>query len=299
MVDLGYVYNRSAANMRKSNAGLIGLVINDLRNPFFTEFATSLQMTLSEKGYATVLANTDEDPKLQEQVVNSMIEHGVSALIICPAYGQTAATFDAVARAGVPTMQLLRCVDDRLNQFPCTAPDYPLGSEKAVRHLFEMGASRVAFVGGMEGRAGTQERKSGYMDVLGEVGMSPVVLTGEASRDFGRKAAALLFEKHPAVDAAVCYNDLVALGMLSGFQEIDQTVGDDFLIVGFDDIEEAAQVYPAISSVSCDIVTIGAQAAATIVNWLEENKRPANETRTPVRLSIRQPSLGNIQPKSK
>lgn len=98
MAQIGYVYNRSAANMRSSNAGLIGLVINDLRNPFFTEFATSLQMALSERGYSAVMANTDEKPELQEQVVSAMIEHGVSALILCPTYGPSS-TFDAIARA--------------------------------------------------------------------------------------------------------------------------------------------------------------------------------------------------------
>ena len=75
MVQLGYVYNRAAANLRSPNAGLIGLVINDLRNPFFTEFATSLQMALSARGFATVIANTDEDPDLQAQVVGAMLEH--------------------------------------------------------------------------------------------------------------------------------------------------------------------------------------------------------------------------------
>ncbi|MCB1347311.1 MAG: LacI family DNA-binding transcriptional regulator, partial [Maritimibacter sp.] len=62
MAEIGYVYNRAAANLRSAGAGLIGLVINDLRNPFFTEFATSLQMSLSARGYAAVVANTDEDP---------------------------------------------------------------------------------------------------------------------------------------------------------------------------------------------------------------------------------------------
>ena len=108
MADLGYVYNRSAANMRKSNAGLIGLVINDLRNPFFTEFATSLQMALSARGYAAVVANTDESPELQDQVVNSMIEHGVSALIICPAYGDTRGTFDAINQRLPTTIQVIK-----------------------------------------------------------------------------------------------------------------------------------------------------------------------------------------------
>ncbi|MDI6838772.1 MAG: LacI family DNA-binding transcriptional regulator, partial [Rhizobiaceae bacterium] len=90
---IGYVYNRAAANLRTSNVGLIGLVINDLRNPFFTEFATSLQMALSARGYAAVLANTDEDPRIQAQVVAAMIEHGVSALVVSPAYDDDASTF--------------------------------------------------------------------------------------------------------------------------------------------------------------------------------------------------------------
>ena len=59
MAEIGYVYNRSAATLRSASSGLIGLVINDLRNPFFTEFATSLQMALAESGYATVIANDE------------------------------------------------------------------------------------------------------------------------------------------------------------------------------------------------------------------------------------------------
>lgn len=62
MAKVGYVYNRAAANLRSASTGLIGLVINDLRNPFFTEFATSMQMALAEQGYATVIGNSDEDP---------------------------------------------------------------------------------------------------------------------------------------------------------------------------------------------------------------------------------------------
>lgn len=294
MADLGYVYNRAAANLRMSNAGLIGLVINDLRNPFFTEFATSLQMALAERGYSTVIANTDENPELQDQVVRSMIEHGVSALIMCPAFGDTKATFDAIARGGIPAMQMLRRVDDRLDLFPLIAPDYLAGSREATRHLIAAGARRIAFVGGLEGRAVTVERKAGYLDVLAQGGLNPIIMTGKASRAFGRDAARQLFSDRAGVDAAVCFNDLVALGMLSGCHEVGWPVGEDILITGFDDIEEAAQAYPALSSVHCDIAGIGVAAAQTVVDWLENQNAPPPETRTPVSLSIRQSSgLGN------
>lgn len=290
MAEIGYVYNRAAANMRMSNAGLIGLVINDLRNPFFTEFATSLQMALAERGYSTVIANTDESPVLQDQVVSAMIEHGVSALIICPAYGDTAATFDAIARGGIPALQMLRRVDERLDQFPLIAPDYISGSRAATRHLIAAGARRIAFVGGLEGRAVTEERKAGYLEVLAEAGIAPIVMTGKSSRDFGRKMARKLHAEGASVDAAVCFNDLVALGMLSGCHEVGRHPGQDFLIVGFDDIEEMAQTYPALSSVRCDIAGIGVCAARTVVEWLEDRTAPAPETRTPVTLSVRQSS---------
>ena len=290
MAEIGYVYNRAAANMRMSNAGLIGLVINDLRNPFFTEFATSLQMALAERGYSTVIANTDESPELQHQVVGSMIEHGVSALIICPAYGDTGATFDAIARGGIPTMQMLRRVDERLDLFPLIAPDYLSGSRDATRHLIAAGARRIAFVGGLDGRAVTEERKAGYLEVLAHEGLQPIIMTGKASRAFGRDAARQLFTDRAGVDAAVCFNDLVALGMLSGCHEVGWRVGEDFLIMGFDDIEEVAQSYPSLSSVRCDIAGIGVQAAMTVVDWLENSNAPLAETRTTVSLSIRQSS---------
>ena len=294
MRDLGYVYNRSAANMRSSNAGLIGLVINDLRNPFFTEFATSLQMALAEKSYATVLANTDEDAELQAQVVSSMIEHGVSTLIICPAYGSTQDTFDAIARAGIPVMQMLRRVDSRTDLFPFTAPDYVTGSRLATEHLIAQGAQNIAFVGGLEGRSVTEERMSGYLSVMSASGKDPIILNGESSRKFGRDVAHRLAQDHPDVDGVVCFNDLVALGMSSGCNEIGRCVGKDVIIVGFDNIEDAAETYPSLSSVGYDIASIGAQTAETVLSWLESGQVPEAETRKPVELFVRQSSGGSL-----
>lgn len=290
MADIGYVYNRSAANMRSANTGLIGLVINDLRNPFFTEFATSLQMALSKSGYSAVVANTDEDTKQQDLVVRAMIEHGVSAFIICPAYGEDSTTFDEIDRAGIPAMQLLRKVDDRQELFPFVAPDYLTGSREASQHLLAQGAKRIAFVGGLDGRAITEERKAGYLEVILEAGLQPVVITGRADRAFGRDTAIGLAIEHPEVDAAVCFNDLVALGMLTGFQETGRQVGENFRIVGFDDIEEAAQAYPSLSSVCCGIIELGVQAADTILRWVEDEEIPRPETRTAVTLVVRQSS---------
>jgi LacI family transcriptional regulator len=293
MVKIGYVYNRAAANLRSANVGLIGLVINDLRNPFFTEFATSAQMALSARGYATVIANTDEDPAIQAQVVTSMIEHGVSALVISPTYGDEDATFAPLAQARIPVLQVLRKVQADTDRFPFASFDYAAGGRQATQHLIDLGAQKIAFVGGPEGRPITQERMSGYREVMAEAGLERLALHGRSTRAFGREAAITLTQAHPSCDAAICFNDLVALGMMSGFSALGRKVGRDFRLIGFDDIEDCATAYPQLSSVRCNIAGFGRQMAATLLAWLEDGTHPAPETRAAVALVCRASSLGD------
>jgi len=290
MARTGYVYNRAAANLRGTGTGLIGLIINDLRNPFFTEFATAVQMALSARGHATVIANTDEDPDLQAQVVGAMIEHGVKGIVISPCLAGAAPSFEALAQAGIPALQVLRRVEGDGARFPFAAPDYAEGSRLAVAHLRALGARRLAFVGGIAGQAVTRERMSGLADA-GAGLAPPVTLHGRATRGFGRAAAHLLAERHRDVEGVVCFNDLVALGMLRGFAEAGRHVGTALRVVGFDDIEEAGESHPPLSTVRCDIAGFGASVAQTILRWLETGAPPPPETRTPVRLILRASSL--------
>lgn len=285
MQSLGYVYNRAAANLRMASTSLIGLVVNDMRNPFFGEYATSLQMTLSARGYAVVVANTDEDPELQTSVISAMVEHGVAALVVSPAYG--GAPFELIRRAGIPAMQVFRKVSDDVARFPFITPDYATGGRMATTHLLTAGARRVAFVGGQVGRPVTLERMSGYMAVMAEHGLAPVSLLGRVSRRFGHDTALRLAAEYRDVDAVLCFNDLVALGVMSGCAQLGRPVGSALRIVGFDGIEEAADSWPGLTTVDCDIAGFGRQVAETVSGWLETGEAPPPVTRGPVRLVVR------------
>lgn len=287
MAEIGYVYNRSAATLRSASSGLIGLVINDLRNPFFTEFAASLQMTLADKGYATVIANTDEDPNVQSRTIASLVEHGVSGLIISPAYGCEEETLAAISAASTPTIQVLRQIGSKTNTIPFIAPDYVHGSAIATQHLLDVGCKRIAFVGGLEGRLVTRERKAGYLAVIERNKTDPLVYTGEATRSFGRKVAARIRSEDPDIDGVLCFNDLVALGFLSDCAEFGPHVGKDIGVIGIDDIEACRDSFPTLTSVSCDIPGLADITAKSILGWISEGQMPALVTRTPVSLTHR------------
>jgi LacI family transcriptional regulator len=290
MARLGYVYNRTAASLRQQKPGLIGLVINDLRNPFFAEFAASAQMAWAARGFATVLANTDEDAGLQAQVVAGMIGHGVSAIVIAPASGEGSGGFDVLQRAGIPVLQVLRRGPE--SGFPFAAPDYAHGSRLAALHLAMAGARAIAFVGGIAGHSVTEERMRGYREVMEEMHRLPVVLPGRPGRGFGRAAAGVLAREHPDIDAVICFNDLVALGLVSGLAGRGRKAGPRFRVVGFDGIEEAEQNFPQLSTVDCDVGGFGRQVAGMVLDWLEQGKAPPPETRSPVRLVARASSEG-------
>ena len=287
MARIGYVYNRSAANLRSSTTGLIGLIINDLRNPFFTEFAASLQMTLSAQGFAVVLANVNEDPETQKQMIDTLIEHGVSGFVISPAYGEDTAPFEAIARAGLPALQVFRKVDGREDLFPFLAPDYQLGSRLATQHLYEQGCKKVAFVGGLAGRAVTHERMSGYHDIVAERHHPPIVITGEAGHAFGVRGARMLHEHYPDVDGVLCFNDHVALGLMSQSAMLGRSIGTQLRIVGFDNIESSLHSLPPLTSVSCGIPDFANDISQKMLAWLTEDAAPVSGRKTPVELLVR------------
>ena len=282
-----YVYNRTAATLRGARAGLIGLVINDLRNPYYTELAATVQMIFSARGYATVIANSNEDPVIQNQVLSSMIEHGVTGLMIAPCYGGGGEIFEDIHRAAIPTLQVLRQANPRTDLFPFFSMDYDRGSYLAAEHLVQRKCRNIAFVGGVESRTITQERKGGYLRKMNEIGSNIQSFHGAADRAFGYHSALEIAREHPQLDAALTFNDLVALGMLAGFAEAGVKVGDSFHLVGFDDIEEAAQSFPKLSSVRCDVREFGSLTAKILLDWLESDVIPENCVRYPVELITR------------
>ncbi len=290
MTRIGYVYNRSAANLRSSSSGLIGLIINDLRNPFFTEFAASLQMSLSAQGYAVVLANVNEDANMQSHMIDTLIEHGVSGFVVSPAYGEDPKPFEAIARSGLPALQVFRQVDAREDQFPFVAPDYQSGSRLATQHLLDQGCKNVAFVGGLAGRAVTHDRMSGYREVIAQQGLQPTVITGSASYEFGLRGARLLKDQYPKVDGALCFNDQVALGLISESARLGHTIGQTLRVVGFDDIENSQQSNPPLTTVSCGIPNFAEQISTQMLAWLNDGIAPVSGVRTPVELVVRKSS---------
>ena len=129
--DVGYVYNRGAANLRKAHSNVIGMVINDLTNPFFAELAVGMERVFQSAGIVPFIANTAENPVRQEEVLKSLMEQGVAGLIVVAGARHRRRTPSAACEtAGMPVVFAMRRLPE--SRIPAVAPDNHRGA--VARH---------------------------------------------------------------------------------------------------------------------------------------------------------------------
>src|SRR6201996_3309510 len=107
MTELGYIYHRGAATLRGAKSGVLGMIINDLSNPFYVELAIGIEEACQAGAFIPFLANSAEDPIRQQEVIRSMREHGAAGLVLAPAIGTSLQDVKALV-AGMPVVQVMR-----------------------------------------------------------------------------------------------------------------------------------------------------------------------------------------------
>ena len=286
---LGYVYNRGAANLRSARSNVVGMVINDLANPFFAELAVGIESVFRASGLVSLIAHTAESPNRQADVLKAMREQAVCGLIICPARGTDASALSGFARAGTPVVLAMRHIPG--SRLASVVPDNARGAAEAVRHLQSLGHRRIAFVGGHDDMSAQRDRFRGYANALTQAAMpvDPALIVESApTRDGGIAAIGAVLALDDPADAALCFNDVVAFGAMHGLRHHGREAGRDFGIVGFDDVREAADHVPSLTTVAVDSAGIGARAAQAALRMVESGRISVEEQTTSVHLVVRE-----------
>ncbi len=263
---MGYVYNRGAANLRRQKSDMVGMVINDLTNPFFAELAAGIEHGLQRAGIVPFLANTSEDPLRQVEVLRLMREYGAVGFILCPAIGTDRAIMAEFEAWQLPIVTVMRRAPG--TRSVSVMPDNRRGAFRAVQHLLRLGHQRIAFLGGREGMTVQEERCAGYRTALEAAGFEidpGLIVESTPNRLGGRDALTRILAAGDPPTAALCFNDIVAFGVLDGLAERGLTAGCDFAVIGFDDVEAAARAVPPLTTVRVDSHGLGEKAAQLLL----------------------------------
>lgn len=293
MRTLGYVYNRGAASLRTQRTHTVGIAINELHNPYFAELTAAIERAFTRIGHSVFLSNSAEDPTHQDRFIDTMREYNADGLIICPAEGTTPESLQRIADLGVPCVQISRFIKGVPLDF--AGNDHRKGTYLAAEHLISLGHRRIAMIGGTDRVSTGLERYQGYLDALKthDLGADPALIVRcPARREHGAEAIEALLKTENPPTAAVCYNDVVAFGVMLGLRRKGLEAGKDFAVAGCDDIKEAALWTPALTSVSIDTAAMGEAAAELLVRRIGDIRAPCRQIVLEPKLVVRESSGG-------
>ncbi|MDZ4133970.1 MAG: substrate-binding domain-containing protein, partial [Paracoccaceae bacterium] len=264
----------------------IGLVISEITNPFYAEMVAGIDAVLDRCDRIAFIANTDESITRQDRFIQRIREQGVDGIILTAAEGTGAEVIERLRSWRMPCVQALRQVSG--NDADYVGPDYRMGLGLAVQHLVNLGHRRIAYIGGARKTSATRERMAGFRESMARHGIEPgPIVPCIATREYGARAIRDLLATQEPPTAAVCYNDITAFGVIHGLLELGRKPGQDFGVIGFDNIAEAALGRPALTTVAIEPQQIGEQAATLLLRRIENPDGGAERIILPPRLIIR------------
>lgn len=284
--EVGFVRNDAARQLRAGYSSSIGLVVLDVRNPFFTEVARGAEEEASRHRLSVILGNSDEDASREARYLDLFGEQRVRGVLISP-IGDVTEKLRRLREHGTPAVLVDRSSDAA--DFSSVTVNDVGGGLLAGRHLIELGKRRIAFVGGPIGIRQVHDRLTGLELAANEVPDAQIEvhlgrsLSVQEGRRIGEHLASMPAGSRP--DSVFAVNDLMALGVLQALVMLGSVrVPEDIALIGYDDIEFASGAIVPLTSIRQPAVAIG-RAAVEIL--LDEVLHDA----TPGRTVVFQPEL--------
>jgi LacI family transcriptional regulator len=276
---LGYRPNRSAQAIRTGRSMTFGLVLPDLRNPYFPELAQSVERVARGMGYTVVLIDTRNSLGEEEEGLRHLEQRGVDGLVWCrtsmkqPIYSDFSAPMVVIGPADADCDSV-------------TADDTK-GGRLIGRHLLKMGHKSIGIISGVGISDERNDRRSGLLaEINGHAEVAWEVQTPRNTVDLEPQVVEHILRRD--VTAISCGNDLIAIGVLRALRKAGRKVPEDVSVVGFDDIPWAEIVTPTLTTINQPVSEMAAAALTLLMDRLAEPDRPVRHFKVGVKLVERE-----------
>jgi LacI family transcriptional regulator len=276
---LGYRPNRVARGLVTGRSHTLGLVVSDIRNPFFAEVARGAEDAAYRAGHDLILCNSDLDPEKQMLYVQSLLEKRVDGILMNSVSVLSRAQQETLAGMGAAIVLLNRAAPRAA--FSSVCADNEAGGRLAGEYLLKLGHRQIAHITGPRHHGNMTDRAKGFVRALAGAGdpVTPVVLYGKNNFTGGYEMGREILEKHPEVTAIFAANDTMAFGAIRALTEVGRRIPKDVSVIGFDDIELASIVNPALTTIHQPKYEIGAAAVEILLRHADRKKSHAAEHR--------------------
>ncbi|MDX2931323.1 LacI family DNA-binding transcriptional regulator [Streptomyces ipomoeae] len=282
--ELGYRPNAAARSLSERRTRTVGVLLNDMRNPWFVELLDGLNSKLHDNGLRMLLADGNLNRRLGEDLTRTFTELRVDGLI---AVGTLPPSEALRTAAGLVPTVVAGAREPALPHVDVVAGDDQYGARLATEHLISLGHRRIAHIAG-DGVVGALRRRS-FETVMREHGLSDSasVERGDLTEEGGYRATVRLLSSPERPTAIVAFNDMACVGALSAAEELGLDVPRDLSLVGYDNTYLARLRHLWLTSVDNSSHDVGRRAAQCLLDRIADPTRPGKVVLTTPTLEVR------------
>jgi DNA-binding LacI/PurR family transcriptional regulator len=275
---LGYRPNAIARHLASRTTRTVGVLLNDLHNPFFAEIASGIEEYASDIGYRLLIITGGRREQREHAMLEALLEYRPDGLILVSPRLKGAQIAADVGT--VPCVIIGRRLRNAGIDYVMT--DDALGAELAVRHLVELGHEDIAHIDGGRG-AGAAARRAGYLKAMEQAGLKrrARVVRGEFEEHAGAAAADDLLRSGALPTAVFAANDLVAIGLIDRLDRDGVRVPEDVSVVGFDNTFVAALSHVKLTTIDQPRQEMGREALQLVLERADGRTKGATRLHVP------------------
>lgn len=270
-----YRPNPFAQSLRKEAPHIIGVIVPNLVTHYFASVLDGVEDCASKNGYSVFSANSHESHELEVKAVDNFYALHVDGIISCLAQDTTDYShYEQMAKVDMPVVFFGRtCLPELFSQ---VVADGDVAAYNATKHMLEMGARRIAFIGGPNHLDMVKRRKHGYLEALREARIPidrNLVVCDKIDFEVARKATIALLQQDERPDAILAFNDILTYAAFDAIKSQNLNIPDDVSIIGFTDGDNSAFVTPRLSAIMDQAHAQGYAACELLIRRIKGDRK--------------------------
>ena len=287
--EYNYRPNAIARSMITKNTETIGLIIPDIRNPFFSDLARAIEDIANKMGYAVFLCNVDNQLKKIEKYLWLLVEKNVDGIIFSSSDAKLNDGVQAlVNKNNMPVVFIDRGDDD--SKYNGVFIDNKEAGFLATTHLLELAHKKIGCITGPKTIWNSNHRLEGYKKAHQQVGLKVderLIKEGFYTMEGGYEAAKSLLIEHQDITSIFALNDLMAFGVYQAAKELNISIPNELSVVGFDNLSYNQILTPRLTTIEQPIKQIGEVAVEYLIKQIEQESEIKDSIYLKTKLIIR------------